>query len=58
MNYEKAKVEVVKFSNEDVITVSALPNHPVCTGNMAKKHGCGWNGVTIEAGLCLTNEKI
>ena len=55
MNYEKAKVEVVKFSNEDVITVSAGSGHPVCHKYFAKKFGCGSN--LISAGLCLTTEK-
>ena len=55
MNYEKAKVEVVKFNNEDVITVSAVPGHPVCHKYFAEKYGCG--SKLISAGLCLTTEK-
>ena len=55
MNYEKAKVEVVKFNNEDVITVSAVPGHPVCTGIAAKAVGCGSS--LVDAGLCFYSSK-
>ena len=55
MNYTKAKAEVVNFSNEDVITVSAVPGHPVCIGYTARRDGCAI--FDHSDGLCVSLSK-
>ena len=56
MNYTKAKVEVVNFNNNDVITAS-LGKHPICANDITWNYGCFANyGVTFDDHRCITSE--
>ena len=56
MNYTKAKVEIVNFNNDDVITAS-LGKHPLCGNQISWDRGCWANhAITFDEHRCITTE--